>query len=51
MKNLLLQEYFEEKAVIDGTKDATKVYWSSCDDTVAEKIKNNLTVILYLLSL
>lgn len=40
---LVALEYFEEKAVIDGTKDATKVYWSSCNDTVAEKIKNNLS--------
>ena len=35
-------EYFEEKEDIDGTKDASKVYWSSCYDSVAEKIKNNL---------
>lgn len=35
-------EYFEEKEEIDGTKDLTKVYWSSCNDMVAEKIKNNL---------
>lgn len=35
-------EYFEEKEEIDGTKDASKVYWSSCNDPVAEKIKNNL---------
>lgn len=40
---LVALEYFEEKAIIDGTKDATKVYWSSCNDTVAEKIKNNLS--------
>jgi hypothetical protein len=35
-------EYFEEKEDIDGSKDASKVYWSSCNDTYAEKIKNNL---------
>ena len=35
-------EYFEEKEEIDGAKDASKVYWSSCNDSVAEKIKNNL---------
>lgn len=35
-------EYFEEKEEIDGNKDASKVYWSTCNDTVAEKIKNNL---------
>lgn len=34
-------EYFEEKEEIDGTKDATKVYWSTCNDNVAEKVKNN----------
>ena len=36
-------EYFEEKEEIDKKKDATKVYWSSCDDAVAEKIRNNLS--------
>lgn len=36
-------EYFEEKEEIDGTKDAAKVYWSTCDDEVAEKVKNNLS--------
>jgi len=36
-------EYFEEKEVIDGKKDQSKVYWSSCNDTVAEKVKNNLS--------
>ena len=35
-------EYFEEKETIDGKKDASKVYWSDCDDDVAEKVKNNL---------
>ena len=35
-------EYFEEKEEIDGNKDSSKVYWSTCNDTVAEKIKNNL---------
>ena len=36
-------EYFEEKEEIDGNKDASKVYWSTCNDEVAEKIKNNLS--------
>ena len=36
-------EYFEEKEEIDGNKDNSKVYWSSCTDTVAEKVKNNLS--------
>lgn len=35
-------EYFEEKEEIDGNKDESKVYWSTCNDTIAEKIKNNL---------
>ncbi len=35
-------EYFEEKAIIDGSKDESKVYWSSCSDKVDEKLKNNL---------
>ncbi len=35
-------EYFEEKEEIDGAKDASKVYWSTCNDPIAEKIKNNL---------
>lgn len=36
-------EYFEEKEEIDGSKDASKVYWSSCWDEIAEKVKNNLS--------
>ena len=36
-------EYFEEKEEIDGTKDASKVYWSTCNDSMAEKIRNNLS--------
>lgn len=36
-------EYFEEKEEIDGTKDVSKVYWTSCRDLVAEKVKNNLS--------
>lgn len=35
-------EYFEEKAAIDGKKDAGKVYWSNCNDELPEKVKNNL---------
>ena len=35
-------EYFEEKEEIDEKKDSTKVYWSTCNDSIAEKIKNNL---------
>lgn len=36
-------EYFEEKEESDGKKDNSKVYWSSCNDNIAEKIKNNLS--------
>jgi type I restriction-modification system DNA methylase subunit len=36
-------EYFEEKEAIDGNIDASKVYWSTCDDEIAEKVKNNLS--------
>lgn len=36
-------EYFEEKEEIDGRKDFSKVYWSSCNDAIAEKVKNNLS--------
>lgn len=36
-------EYFEEKEELDGTKDASKVYWSNCNDIIPEKIKNNLS--------
>lgn len=36
-------EYFEEKEEIDGNKDLSKVYWSTCNDNIAEKIKNNLS--------
>jgi hypothetical protein len=32
-------EYFEEKEEIDGNKDQTKVYWSSCNDPINEKVK------------
>ncbi len=36
-------EYFEEKEEIDGKKDETKIYWSSCNDSITEKIKANLS--------
>ena len=36
-------EYFEEKEEIDGKKDRSKVYWSSCNDELAEKVRNNLS--------
>ena len=36
-------EYFEEKEEIDGNKDATKIYWSTCNDLISEKIKANLS--------
>lgn len=30
-------EYFEEKEEIDGTKDSSKVYWSTCNDDEQKK--------------
>lgn len=36
-------EYFEEKEEIDGKKDASKIYWSTCYDPIEEKIKANLS--------
>ena len=36
-------EYFEEKQNRNGNHDASKVYWSACNDKVAEKVKNNLS--------
>lgn len=36
-------EYFEEKEEIDGQKDETKIYWSTCYDSITEKIKANLS--------
>jgi len=40
---LIALEYFEEKQEMDGNKDVTKVYWSTCNDNIAEKVKNNLS--------
>lgn len=39
---LVALEYFEEKEEIEGKKDNSKVYWSTCNDSIAEKVKNNL---------
>lgn len=36
-------EYFEEKEEIDGQRDETKIYWSTCYDSITEKIKANLS--------
>lgn len=35
-------EYFEEKVQIENKKDATKIYWSDCDDKKSEKLVGNL---------
>lgn len=35
-------EYFEEKEELDGKKDNSKIYWSSCNDKISEKIVANL---------
>ena len=36
-------EYFEEKEELEGSKDAKKIYWSSCNDPIAEKVKANIS--------
>ena len=35
-------EFFEERAVVERTKDATKIYWTECSDDNAEKTVGNL---------
>ncbi len=35
-------EFFEEKAVLEGSKDASKLYWSECADKYDEKLVANL---------
>lgn len=35
-------EFFEEKAVLDKTKDNAKIYWSDCLDESAEKTTANI---------
>lgn len=36
-------EYFEEKAIIDNTKDFSKIYWSECNEKLPEKMVANLS--------
>ena len=36
-------EFYEEKSILDNTKDKTKIYWSDCDDEIDEKLVGNLT--------
>lgn len=36
-------EYFEEKEVIDGKKDNTKIYWSECYDKIESKLVANIS--------
>jgi type I restriction enzyme M protein len=35
-------EFFEEKAILDNTKDSNNIYWSSCLDDNDEKLVANL---------
>ncbi|MCC7197607.1 N-6 DNA methylase [Candidatus Peregrinibacteria bacterium] len=35
-------EFFEEKELLDGKKDVTKIYWSDCEDNIDEKLVANL---------
>jgi len=35
-------EFFEEKAVLENTKDKTKIYWSECLDANDEKLVANI---------
>ncbi len=35
-------EFFEEKAILENTKDKTKIYWSECLDTNDEKLVANI---------
>lgn len=35
-------EYFEEEEIIDGKKDATKIYWSECRDENDSKLVANI---------
>jgi len=36
-------EYFEEKAIIDKSKDNSKIYWSECNEKLPEKMVANLS--------
>lgn len=36
-------EFFEEKSVLEATKDASKIYWSDCKDESDEKLVANLS--------
>jgi type I restriction enzyme M protein len=36
-------EFFEEKAILDKTKDESKIYWSDCNDSKKEKLVANLS--------
>ncbi len=36
-------EYYEEKEVLDGKRDNSKIYWTNCRDEVSEKVVANLS--------
>lgn len=35
-------EFFEEKAILDNSKDENKIYWSDCFDKKSEKLSANI---------
>lgn len=35
-------EFFEEKAILENSKDATKIYWTECSDDSDEKLVANI---------
>ena len=43
-------EFYEEKAVLDGSKDRSKIYWSECDDENNEKLVASLNAYVHRLS-
>jgi len=43
-------EFFEEKSVLDSTKDSSKIYWSECADQNDEKLVANIDAYIRRLS-
>lgn len=43
-------EFFEEKAVLEKSKDATKIYWTECNDKSDEKLVANIEAYIRRLS-
>lgn len=44
---LISLEFFEEKAVLEGTKDGSLTYWSECADENKEKLVGNILQYIY----